>query len=142
MCMAENEASARGWHLPVSPKHSREIAAAIRGKKLSDAIKFVEKVAAMEVPVEMRRHNRKVGHKNGRPARFPVKAARAILKILKNVEANAEYKGLEKENLLISRIEVYRGSYKRPFMSRAFCKSPRSRGRRASISVVVKEEEK
>ncbi|MBR9679734.1 MAG: 50S ribosomal protein L22 [Candidatus Altiarchaeota archaeon] len=132
-------ANARGWHLSVSHKSSREIATAIRGKPLDDAISFVQSVIKKETPVEMKRFNRKVGHKRGKPGRYPVKAAGEMLKILKNVKANAEYKGMELDKLVISRIEVYRGSHKRPYGARAFCKAPKSRGRKANVSLSVEE---
>lgn len=125
--------------MSVSPKSSRELATAIRGKPVDDAIGFVQAVIAMEKPVEIKRYNRKVGHKQGKPGRYPVKAAQEMLKILLNARANAEYKGMELDKLVVAKIEVYRASHKRPYGARAFCKAPKTRGRKASISISLEE---
>lgn len=42
--------------------------------------------------------------------RYPVKAAEQVLKVLENAEANAEYKGMDTENLFIEHISSLMGS--------------------------------
>ncbi len=46
-----------------------------------------------------------VSHRKGMSSgRYPVKAARAFLEVLRNAEANAEFKSLDTENLVIRHI--------------------------------------
>jgi large subunit ribosomal protein L22 len=54
--------------------------------------------------------------------RYPVNASKEFLKILKNAESNAEYKGLEPANMYIFHAAIQRGRVIHGFM-------PRARGR-------------
>jgi large subunit ribosomal protein L22 len=96
-------ARAMGKTLKISPKHSVEICSAIRGMEVEKAKNYLKEVIEMKKAVPFKRYNKKVGHrrglKNWPSGMYPVKAAKEILKIVKNAEANAEYKGLDVENL-------------------------------------------
>lgn len=117
-------AKSMGRALKISPKHSVEICNQLRGKNVSKAKTYLNQVINMEKPVPFKRHNKKVGHRkglNGWPSgRYPVKAASEILKVLENAEANAEYKGLEVDNLKIIHISSHRGFIIRGGRPRAF----------------------
>jgi len=94
-----------GRELPISPKVSREIAAALRGMEISEAKTYLEKVIAKEVAVPYRRFNKELPHRKGIAAgRYPIKASKYFLKILENAEANSEG-----ENLIITHISANRG---------------------------------
>ena len=117
-------AKALGRTLKISPKHAVEICNRIRGMKVEKAEAYLEDVIEMKTAVPFRRHNKKVGHRRGiggwPTGRYPVKAAKQILDILKNAEANAEYKGLDTENLKIMHISSHRGYVIRGWTPRAF----------------------
>jgi large subunit ribosomal protein L22 len=117
-------AKAAGRALKISPKHSVEICNAIRGMYLDEAKEFLEDVIQMRQPVPFRRHNKKVGHKRslkGWPTgRYPVKASKKIFEVLINAEANAEYKGLDTENLKIVHASSHRGYVIKGWTARAF----------------------
>ena len=117
-------AKASGRSLKISPKHSREICNALRGMELEEAKDYLEDVIEMKQAVPFRRHNKKVGHKRGLEGwptgRYPVKAASQILDVLINAEANAEYKGLDTDNLEIAHISSHRGYVVRGWIPRAF----------------------
>ena len=117
-------AKAVGRSLKISPKHAVEICRELRGKKLETAKIYLEDVIQMDKAVPFKRHNKKVGHRRGLKGwpsgRYPVKAATQILKVLENAEANAEYKGLESENLKIMHISSHRGFVMRGWTPRAF----------------------
>lgn len=117
-------AKSMGRALKISPKHSVEICNQLRGRNVSKAKTYLNQVINMEKPVPFKRHNKKVGHRkglNGWPSgRYPVKAASEILKVLENAEANAEYKGLEVDNLKIIHISSHRGFIIRGGRPRAF----------------------
>lgn len=117
-------AKAIGRGLTISPKHSLEICRELRGMELEKAKVYLEEVIQMKKAVPFKRHNKKVAHRKelkGWPSgRYPVKAAEHILKVLENAEANAEYKGLDSENLKITHISSHRGMVIRGWTPRAF----------------------
>jgi len=130
----EHFASASALNLPISTKHSIEISRYLRYKTTAFAKNFLENVIALKKAVPFRRFNRDMGHKAGMAAgRFPQKAAKEFLRLIKSVEANAQFKGLNTSNLKIIRILANKASV------------PVTGGRhrrgtkRASIEIEVKE---
>jgi large subunit ribosomal protein L22 len=135
------EVKARLWNVNMSPKYSREVAVAIKGLPVVKAKKLLEGVAAKETLVVLYRYNKEVPHHKGKPGRYPVKVAKHFIKLLDNALANAKYLGADEARLRVDSVEVYRGRHKRPFGSRPLGKV-KIRGRRASVLMILKEEEK
>lgn len=107
----EHYAKVISQNLPISTKHCIEIASFIRFKNLKKAKFLLEQVIIKKMAVPMKRFNRDTGHKPGiASGRYPVKACEHILKLLDVIEANAEYKGLNTDNLKISKIISNQGS--------------------------------
>ncbi len=97
----KNYAAVNGLNLSISTKEGLHICDMIRYKKVDDAIKMVEEVTKMKRAVPM--HNREVGHKKGMMGgRYPVRCAKAILLLLKQLKANAIYNEMEIEDSIIS----------------------------------------
>ena len=114
-------AIAAGRDLRVSYKDAVELLAVIRGKKLEEAKRILEDVIEMRRPIPYRRFYGKVGHRRGMgPGRYPVKAAKAVLKVLESAEANAEYKGLDTSRLWVIHAAAHKGPKIRGYMPRAF----------------------
>lgn len=115
---------AMGKTLKISPKHSVEICRAIRGMNVEKAKDYLNEVIEMKKAVPFKRHNKKVGHRKGLQGwpsgRYPVKAAKEILRIVENAEANAEYKGLDTENLKILHSSSHKGFVIKGGIPRAF----------------------
>jgi large subunit ribosomal protein L22 len=108
----------------ISHKHAREISVAIKGMQLNKAKEYLENVVALKEPVAFRRYKNEVAHRSqlqGFPAgRFPKKAASQFLRLLDNLEANAEYKGMDLDRLKIIHAAAYPGVKIKRFTSRAF----------------------
>lgn len=102
----EHSASAKSTNLPISTKHGIEIGHFLRFKTTAFAKNYLEDVIALKKAIPFRRHNRDVGHRKGPMAagRYPQKAAKEFLKIVKAVEANANAKGLNTSVLKISKL--------------------------------------
>lgn len=136
-------ARAMAKSLKISPKHCVEICNAIRGMDVSKAKAYLEDVIDMKKSVPFKRHNKKVGHRkgqNGWPSgRYPVKAAAEVLKVLNNAEANAEYKGLDTEKLVIEHISSHRGVIIRGAIPRAFGRVTPFNTPTTHIQIVVQE---
>jgi large subunit ribosomal protein L22 len=101
----EHIASAKMTNLPISTKHSIEISHYLRYKDTAFAKKFLEEVILLKKPVPFKRFIRDTGHKKGMSAgRYPQKAAKSFLRVIKSVEANAQDKGLSTSNLKIVKL--------------------------------------
>ena len=95
-------ASAQMRSLPISTKHSIEISRHLRFKTCASAKSFLEDVITLSKPVPFKRFTRDIGHKSGMSSgRYPVKAAKAFLTLVKSVEKNAEDIGLDSSSLKI-----------------------------------------
>jgi len=103
----ETMARAVGRSMPISVKHSVEVANAIRGMSVSKAKKYLEEVMELKQPVTYRRFNDNLGHKKKiGPGRFPIKTAKYFLGILKLAESNALFKGLSAQDLVIVHVNA------------------------------------
>jgi large subunit ribosomal protein L22 len=75
-------------------------------------------------PIAYKRYRKEVPHRSmperWYAGRYPVKAADRILGLLRELEANAEYKGLDLENLRIIHAASHRGRKIRSYVPRAF----------------------
>ena len=117
-------AIASGRDLRISYKAAVEVANAIRGKSLEEAKRILEDVIEFKRPIPFKKFYGKVGHKKGMAAgRYPVKAARAILRVLENAEANAEFKGLDTSKLWVIHVAAHKGMKIRKYIPRAFGRS-------------------
>ncbi len=136
-------ARAKANELPISPKHSIEIAREVRGMKTKDAIDFLEDVVALKRAVPFRRFNRDVAHKRGLKGwdagRYPVKASSYFIKLIKSVEKNAEYLGLDTENLVIDKISAAHGRRLKGIFPRAMGRATPKYAESVNIEIAVKE---
>ena len=107
----DSMASAIGLSLPISSKQSIEICSFIRDMSLIKAREALMDVLKHKKAVPFTRFNGDVGHKKKiGPGRFPQKASTEFIKLLDNVEANAQFKGLNTSNLIIMHICANRAS--------------------------------
>ncbi|HOE52794.1 MAG TPA: 50S ribosomal protein L22 [Methanomassiliicoccales archaeon] len=126
--------------LPISPKFSREICRMVRGKKVDDAIRMLEEVVELRRPVPIRRYNYGVAHKPGiGPGRYPTKAAAAIIKVLESAKSNAEYKGLDTDNMRVRVISAHLGRTIPGYMPRAHGRSTAWDQQTVNIEVILEE---
>ncbi|HMK45895.1 MAG TPA: 50S ribosomal protein L22 [Methanocella sp.] len=136
-------AKAMAYEINVSPKHCQEICRQIRGMKASHAKAYLQDVIDQKKSVPFKRHARNVGHKRhqeGWPSgRYPVKASTEILKLIKHAEANAEYKGLEPENMRIVHSTSKKGRVIKGIMPRAMGRATSWNIETVTVEVVLGE---
>jgi len=134
---------ASGREVNVSPKAAREIALTIRGMTVAGAIGHLERVRDKKMSVPFRRHKLKVGHRSelqGFPSgSYPVKAAQAYLDVLKNLQGNSEFKGLDPERVQIVHASAYAGRTIKDYIPRAFGRSSPNFHQLVHIELVGKE---
>ncbi len=129
----KTEAVVNGRNLPISTKHAVAICKFIKKKKISRAISDLEQVVAFKKSVPMKGE---IPHRRGKglaSGRFPKKAAREILKLLKSASANAVNNGIE--NPVISEAVANIGS-------RPWGKFGQVRKKRTHIKIIVKSKKK
>jgi ribosomal protein uL22 len=107
----KNMAKVIGTVLPISHKKSREIAKAIKNKQIDKAMTYLEQVTEKKQAVPYKRYNRDVPHKPGKvaAARYPIKTAQYIIKLLKSLKSNAQDKGLDTTKLTIVHAAAQKG---------------------------------
>ncbi|MFN3383342.1 MAG: 50S ribosomal protein L22 [Archaeoglobaceae archaeon] len=134
---------AMGYEIPMSFKHAVEICRELKGKKIPQAMKFLEGVIAMRYPVPMKKYKKKVAHKSisgWYAGRYPQKAAREILKVMKNLKANAEYKGLNVDDLIIVHAQAKKGRTIVRYTPRAFGRAVPKRKLLTTVEFVAEVE--
>ena len=138
----DTSAKAIGKEMPISPKFTREICGMIRGMKVNKAISTLEGVIALETPVPLKRYNKRVSHKQGvGPGRYPKKAATAVLGVIKSAVANAEYKGLNTDDMVIRTITASRGRVTPGHMARAHGRATEWNQDTVNLEVIIEEVE-
>jgi len=96
----KNTASLNVRSLPVSTKISIEICNLIRSRPLVKARRILQDVVDMRRAIPLRRFNADLAHKPGMAAgRYPINASKIFLGLFDSIEANAENKGLDVNNL-------------------------------------------
>ena len=118
-------AKASGRELRVSPKHATEVCKTIKGMRLQQAKTYLNEVIQKKAAIPFRKHKKKIPHRRGLQqkayaGRYPVKAAQKILQVLESAETNAEYKGLDVENLKITHTSASSGMKIKRYKPRAF----------------------
>ncbi|MEK6976671.1 MAG: 50S ribosomal protein L22 [Candidatus Thermoplasmatota archaeon] len=133
-------ARAYGRDLPCSPKSGRNVARAIKGMPVARAKLFLEDVKALKTAVPFKVRNRKIHHRKGDgfgPGKYPVQTVKCMLKVLESAEANAEYKGLDKERLVITHSTAYQGQVIQAYTPRAQGRATPHYNRLCNFEVIV-----
>jgi len=132
----EHTAKVSGRALSISTKHSIEICNFIRGRKLEKAKALLNEVINHKIAVPFKKFNKDVGHRKGKIAsgRYPENACKAILKLLEGAEANAQFKGLNTANLIVSHICANKAST--PWH---YGRQRRRKMKRTHVEVIVEE---
>jgi large subunit ribosomal protein L22 len=128
----------------ISHKHAREIAVAIKGRSIEKARELLENVIARKEAIPYRRYNNEVAHRSNIrdgffAGRFPKKAASEFLRILDNLESNAEYKGMDLDRLRIVSAAVHKGTKLKSFQPRAMGRSSPKFDTLVHVEVIAQE---
>jgi len=143
----EKAAKARGTHIRVHFKHCREIGHAIKGLKLSKAKSYLENVLLYKEAIPYTKYTGGIGrHAIGKRYKapgdkvsWPQKATKSFLDLLRNIESNAETKGLEMDKVTITHVncnqapKMRRRTYRAHGRINAYMSSP------AHIQLIVEE---
>jgi large subunit ribosomal protein L22 len=106
----------------ISHKYAREISHSLKGKSIESSRTYLQSVTRLEHAVPFKRFNNEVGHKSDTgvmSGRYPRKAASEFLRLLDNLESNAEYRGMDLDRLKIVNATVHKGRKLERFTPRA-----------------------
>ena len=126
----------------ISHKHAREIAVAIKGLSLEKARDYLLSVVELKRSIPFRRYKNQVGHRTDpgvMSGRYPQKAATEILKLLDNLESNAEYKGIDLDRLKIINATVHKGRLMKRFIPRAMGRASPKNNAFTHVELVAQE---
>jgi large subunit ribosomal protein L22 len=141
----DNIARGKANELPISPKHAIEIARFLRNRRTRESIEYLNQVVAQKKAIPFRRFNRNVSHKRGLSGwdagRYPRKASLAYIRLLQSVEKNAEYLGLDPENLEIIHASANRGRAMKAFFPRAMGRATPKARETVNIEIIAREVE-
>jgi len=136
----ETTSKAIGLEQSVSPKHCREVCKMLPGMKVEDAKMYLKGVIDLKTPVPYTRFKMYMSPKpKVGPGRYPKKAAKAILRVLESAQSNAEYKGLDAENMKVKVASASRGRIEKSYMPRAQGRSTPWNEQTTNIEIVLEE---
>ncbi len=140
---AGRSSRAMGMELHISPKHAREICRTLRGMRAKLARAYLEDVIALKRAIPFKRYRRNVAHRHGLvgwdAGRYPEKAAKAVLNVLDNALANAEYKGIESDKMRIFHAGTKKGRTIQGWMPRAMGRATPKNTETVSVEMVLTE---
>lgn len=130
--LKKTEAVINAQNVPISTKHSIAICAFLKNKRISKAISELEEVLVLRRAIPMKGE---IPHRKGKmmSGRFPKKAASNFLKLLKSLNANANYNKLE-DPIIIEAIAN--------IGARPYGKFGRVRKKRTHIKIIAKDKQK
>jgi len=123
----KEEVKIKGYDLDISTKHAIAICRFIKGKSIENAIKDLEDVIKKKKAIPMKGE---IPHRKGMErGRYPTKATKTIIKLLKSLNANASILGIENPVITLAKADKASRPYRR-WGSRRF--------KRTHISIVAK----
>ncbi|MDY6764180.1 MAG: 50S ribosomal protein L22 [Halobacteria archaeon] len=141
----EISAKAIGRERKVSLKNSVELAKHIKGMSVEEARETLEAVRDGEKAVPFKSHNSGVGHRKNLEGwdagRFPEKASKELLKVLENASSNAEYKGLDPDDMKIHHVAAHKVDEVEGMKPRAFGRATQWNSPIIDIEMILIEEE-
>ena len=126
----------------VSHKHTREIAVAIKGLTIEKARDYLQSVLTHKRSIPFKRFKNQVGHRTDpgvMSGRYPEKAVSEVLKLLDNLESNAEYKGMDLDRLKIINATAQKGVIIQRIMPRAQGRATANNNVLTHLEIVAQE---
>jgi len=126
----------------ISHKHAREVAAAIKGLSIERARDYLQAVINKQRAISFGRFKNQVGHRSDpgmMSGRYPQKTAKEFIKVLDNLESNAEYKGMDLDRLRIVNATVHKGVVVKRFIPRAMGRATPKNNVLTHVELVAQE---
>ncbi|MFB6266043.1 MAG: 50S ribosomal protein L22 [Halodesulfurarchaeum sp.] len=144
---ADPETTAKGMlrERPMSLKHSKAVARAIKGRTVEDARTYLEAVREGRQSVPVTEHNSGTGHRkdiDGWDAgRFPEKVSGEFLTLLENVAGNAEDQGFDPDGMEIVHVAAHKVGEREGRKPRAFGRASAWNTPEVDVELIVESPE-
>ncbi|MFA6268655.1 MAG: 50S ribosomal protein L22 [archaeon] len=138
-------ARAYAGNSPVSVKYSTELCKQIKGKPVNKVIDFLNRIKSHEEFLPLPTYHKKVAHRKGdsregtKSGRYPEKVADAFIQLLNLAKANADFKGLDAEKLLIIHAFANMGMNRFSYQSKGKIAGKARRRNATNIEIIVQE---
>ncbi len=138
----EKSAIARVKETDISLKDAVNIAHFLKGKSLERVKDIIDGVIEKKTPVPYFRYLDSVSHRRGTgPGRYPVKAAKAFKELIDNAEANAEFKSLNMDALVVKHIAASKGRMIKKYTPKAYGRAGANFKDLINLEIVLEEVE-
>ncbi len=129
-----------GKDLTLSLKKTVEVCNYVRGMRCDVAKELLREVLDEVRAIPFRRYTGGVGHRPGMgPGRYPRGSTEAVLDLIEEAEANAEYKGLDFESMRIKHIAASKGEIVKGWRPRARGRSTPKNKSKVNLEVILEE---
>lgn len=94
-----------------SHKDLSQVLGAIKHKTIAQALKILGEAISKTKAIPYKKFAKRLGHRGelgGKKGRYPIKEAKIALELLKNAIANAEAKGMDKSNLVVTNAAAWK----------------------------------
>ena len=139
----ETTAKAMLRERPISIKHSKAVARAIKGKTVADAEAYLQAVIDEERSVPFKQHNSGVGHRSDidgwDAGRYPEKASEDFLKLIENARNNADEQGFEGEAMTINHVAAHKVGERQGRKPRAFGRADPWNTTLCDVELIIEE---
>ncbi len=143
----DNISRAKANELGCSPKHAIEIAHLIRNMMADDAVAYLEQVIDLKRAVPFRRFARNIAHKkslNGKTfgtaaGRYPVKAAKEYIRLIRSAQKNTEYAGGAPEKMVIVHAAANKGRCIKTIFPRAMGRATPKHRDTVNVEIILRE---
>ncbi len=142
---AKKTAKAMMKNRPVSLKYSLELMAKIKGQRVDKSMAYIQRIINHEEFLPLRTYKKKMGHRKGetkhmtKVGRYPTRVMNTFLDLLNSVKANADYKGLDSDNLLITHMFASQGFSRMSSQSQGRIAGKMRKRKATHLEVVVQE---
>jgi len=137
---ADITSKAWGRDLSISLKKTVEVCNHLRGMRCDVAKELLRDVLDGLRPIPFKRYDGGVGHRHYiGPGRYPRKSSEAVLRLIEEAEANAEYKGLDFESMFIKHIAANKGEVVKGNRPRARGRSTQKNSSRVNLEIILEE---
>jgi large subunit ribosomal protein L22 len=141
----ETTAKAMLRERPISIKHSKAIARAIKGMTVADAEAYLHDVIDEKQSVPFKQHNSGVGHRSDidgwDAGRYPEKASEDFLKLIENARNNADEQGFEGEAMTIKHVAAHKVGERQGRKPRAFGRADPWNTTLCDVELIIEEDE-
>ncbi|WP_049936025.1 50S ribosomal protein L22 [Haloplanus natans] len=141
----ETTAKAMLRERPISLKHSKAVARAIKGETVADAEEYLQAVVDEERSVPFKQHNSGVGHRSDidgwDAGRYPEKASKDFLKLIENARNNADEQGFEGESMTIKHVAAHKVGERQGRKPRAFGRADPWNTTLCDVELIIEEGE-